>query len=50
MVYREVVLQLGKWYEQVSAVRNQYTQVHGLPSRNGKLLNWEDAKIIGEQE
>ena len=45
-----MILPPGKWYEQASTVRNQYTQAHGLPSRSGKLLNWEDVKIISEQE
>ena len=41
LIYRELLLPLGKWYDQVEAARNQYAKAHGLPSRHDKL-NWKD--------
>jgi len=46
LIYRELLLPLGKWYDQVEAARNQYAKSHGLPSRNDKL-NWKDYKTPG---
>src|SRR5579883_1449013 len=41
LVYREIILPLGKWYDRVQAARNNYARVHGLPVRT-KSLDWED--------
>ena len=43
LIYRELLLPLGKWYDQVEAARNRYAKHHGLPSRTGKL-DWKDYK------
>jgi len=43
LIYRELILPLGKWYGQVKAVRNRYAENHGLPARNDKF-NWKDYK------
>jgi hypothetical protein len=47
LVYREMILPLGQWYDQVEAVRNQYAQAHHLPVRADKL-DWEDTKAVRE--
>ena len=41
LIYRELLLPLGKWYDQVEAARNEYAKRYGLPARDDKL-NWED--------
>jgi len=41
LVYRELLLPLGDWVEQVRAARNQYAQSHGLPPRNDRF-DWKD--------
>jgi hypothetical protein len=41
LVYRELLLPLGRWYDQVEAARNQYAKSYSLPDRTDKL-NWED--------
>ncbi len=46
LIYRELLLPLGKWYDQVEAARNQYAKGYGLPSRNDEL-NWKDYKTLG---
>ena len=43
LVYRQLILPLGEWYDQVEAARNQYAESHGLPARNDKL-NWKEYK------
>jgi len=45
LIYRELLLPLGKWYGQVEAARNQYAKGYGLPSRNDEL-NWKDYKTL----
>jgi hypothetical protein len=47
LVYREIILPLGPWYDQVEAVRNRYAQAHHLPVRADKL-DWEDTKSVRE--
>ncbi|MHB8656098.1 MAG: glycoside hydrolase family 20 zincin-like fold domain-containing protein [Terriglobia bacterium] len=39
--YRELLLPLGEWAEQVQAVRNSYAQANQLPVRDGKL-DWKN--------
>lgn len=46
LIYRELLLPLGHWYDEVEAARNQYAKGYGLPARNDKL-NWEDYKTLG---
>ncbi|HET7101400.1 MAG TPA: hypothetical protein VFJ52_09645, partial [Terriglobia bacterium] len=46
LIYRELLLPLGKWYDQVEAARNQYAKGYGLPARDDKL-NWKDYKTPG---
>jgi hexosaminidase len=41
LIYRELLLPLGKWYDNVEATRNQYAKGYGLTTRNDKL-NWKD--------
>lgn len=41
LVYRELILPLGEWYDKVMASRNQYAEANQLPTRSGKL-NWSD--------
>ncbi|MGH9328301.1 MAG: glycoside hydrolase family 20 zincin-like fold domain-containing protein [Terriglobia bacterium] len=43
LVYREKILALGEWYDQVEAVRNRYAEAHHLPVRSDRL-NWKDTK------
>jgi hexosaminidase len=47
LVYRELILPLGEWYEQVQAVRNQYATAHELPART-KAFNWKDTDTVIE--
>ena len=47
LVYRELILPLGKWYGQVQAVRNQYAEAHGLPTRT-KEFDWKDTQTVVE--
>jgi hexosaminidase len=48
LVYREMILPLGKWYDQVLAVRNQYATEHGIAPRTGRL-DWEDTQAFGRR-
>ncbi|MGH9470322.1 MAG: hypothetical protein ACRD1N_08270, partial [Terriglobia bacterium] len=43
LIYRELLLPLGSWYQQVEASRNQYAKRYGLPLRTD-MLNWKDYK------
>jgi len=43
LIYRELLLPLGQWYDNVEAARNQYAKGHGLPARDDKL-NWKEYK------
>lgn len=45
LVYREMILPFGQWFNQVEAVRNRYAQAHNLPARADKL-DWEDTQTI----
>lgn len=45
LIYRELLLPLGQWYDQVEAARNLYAKDYGLPARNDKL-NWKDYKTL----
>ena len=45
LIYRELLLPLGKWYGHVEAARNQYAKGYGLPARNDQL-NWKDYKTL----
>ncbi|HXH47929.1 MAG TPA: family 20 glycosylhydrolase, partial [Terriglobia bacterium] len=45
LIYRELLLPLGKWYDEVEEARNQYAQGYGLPTRNDKL-NWKDYETV----
>jgi hexosaminidase len=47
LVYRELILPLGKWYEQVQAVRNQYAEAHNLAPRTD-TFNWKDTDTVVE--
>ena len=47
LVYRELLLPLGQWYDQVEEARNQYAKSYGLPARNDKL-NWKDYKTLAD--
>jgi hexosaminidase len=42
LVYRELLLPLGGWYDKVEAARNQYAKAYGLPARTD-TLSWEEA-------
>jgi len=41
LIYREILLPLDKWYDDVESVRNQYAKAHDLPLRDSKL-GWKD--------
>jgi hexosaminidase len=43
LIYRELVLPLGNWYDQVEAARNQYAKVYGLPARSDEL-HWKETQ------
>jgi hexosaminidase len=43
LIYRELLLPLGGWYNKVEAARNQYARTYGLPARID-TLNWESYK------
>ena len=43
VIYRELLLPLGDWYDKVEAARNQYAKGYGIPSRNDNL-DWKDYK------
>jgi hexosaminidase len=45
LIYRELLLPLGKWYGEVEAARNEYARGYGLPTRDDKL-NWKDYKTL----
>jgi len=45
LVYRELLLPLGRWYDQVEAARNQYAKSYSLPDRTDKL-SWEDYESL----
>lgn len=40
LVYRELLLPFGEWYDRVQAARNRYAQAHGLPPADTKL-DWK---------
>lgn len=40
LIYRELLLPLGGWYDKVEAARNQYAKAHGLPVRTD-TLQWK---------
>jgi hexosaminidase len=40
LTYRELLLPLGVWYDQIEAARNQYAKAHGLPARTD-TLQWK---------
>jgi hexosaminidase len=41
LIYRELLLPLGQWYDQVEAARNQHAKAYNLPARNDKL-EWKE--------
>ena len=41
LIYRELLLPLDKWYDEVESARNQYAKAHGLPLRDSKL-DWKN--------
>jgi hexosaminidase len=41
LVYRELYLPLGEWYDGVEAARNQYSKDHGVPARSDRL-SWKE--------
>ena len=45
LVYRELLLPLGDWVEQVRAVRNQFAAAHGLPAQNERF-DWKDLSPV----
>ncbi|HXH47828.1 MAG TPA: hypothetical protein VNM47_00510, partial [Terriglobia bacterium] len=47
LVYRELILPLGEWYEQVQSVRNRYAAAHGLAART-KAFDWKDTDTVVE--
>ncbi len=48
LVYREMILPLGEWFDQVQRVRNQYAQAHNLPIRSSKL-DWKGTQTRTQQ-
>jgi hypothetical protein len=49
LVYRELLLPLGEWVDQVRNARNTYAKVHNLALRNG-LFNWKDLKAVSTSQ
>jgi hexosaminidase len=47
LIYRELLLPLGNWYDQVETARNQYAKRYALPSRNDKL-DWKDYRTLAQ--
>ena len=45
LIYRELLLPFGKWYDQVETARNQYAKEYGLPARTDRL-NWKDYQTL----
>ncbi|HXI41457.1 MAG TPA: glycoside hydrolase family 20 zincin-like fold domain-containing protein [Bryobacteraceae bacterium] len=45
LIYRQLLLPLGEWVDQVRAARNQYAQMHNLPVRN-EPFDWKDLKPV----
>jgi hexosaminidase len=45
LIYRELLLPLGEWYDEVEASRNEYAKGYGLSVREDKL-NWKDYKTL----
>ncbi len=45
LVYREMILPLGQWFQQVETARNRYAQAHNLPARADEL-DWDDTQAI----
>jgi hypothetical protein len=43
LVYRELLLPLGEWFDKVQAARNQYAQGSGLTGRHERL-EWSDTR------
>jgi hexosaminidase len=43
LIYRELLLPLGGWYDKVEAARNQYAKTYGSPTRTD-TLKWEGYK------
>jgi len=41
LVYRELLLPFGEWYDKVEAARNRYAQGCGMPARTDKL-DWKE--------
>lgn len=49
LVYRELLLPVGDWAEQVRVVRNGYAQAHGLATRVERF-DWKDLKSVAGAE
>jgi len=45
LIYRQLLLPLGDWVDQVRTARNQYAQAHNLPVRNDRF-DWKDLKPV----
>lgn len=48
LVYRELILPFGHWFDQVEAERNRYAEAHHMPLRSDKL-DWQDTRRVEEQ-
>ena len=45
LVYRELLLPLGDWVEQLLTVRNRFAAAHGLPAQNERF-DWKDLSPV----
>ena len=45
LIYRQLLLPLGDWVDQVRTARNQYGPAHNLPVRNDRF-DWKDLKPV----
>ena len=45
LVYRELLLPLGDWVEQLRTVRNRFAAAHGLPAQNERF-DWKDLSPV----
>lgn len=41
LVYRELILPFGNWFQQVQSVRNEYAKAHGLPVKT-REFDWKN--------
>lgn len=48
LIYRELLLPFGDWYDRVEVARNRYAKNYGLPTRNDRL-EWKDYTTLAHR-